>query len=322
VIEGWVKLWEGELAEAEAALARARETDRRFGGIPPLKDGCIRLENMLLATTGRGAQALAKARQLMERFAPEVEARPRIAYSGAYVQGYARLAWTAADHDAFRAIAPRAELPPAAGDWAFIKLSSKLIPAQVALLDGEWADAAARFETALEEHGEVHFPLGHADPRLGLAYARLRQGRTALALAALEPVLEQCASEHAIGWLLLEPHWLVTPLLNTLPPVRLADRALAPLLARLSSWRAAALARAAIPAAKAPGPLDALSEREREVLERVADGAGNKEIARDLELSVHTVKRHIANILGKLDCVSRRQAAMLLRQARPAGVSN
>jgi LuxR family transcriptional regulator, maltose regulon positive regulatory protein len=314
LIEGWVRLWEGELAEAEAALARAREIDRRFGGIPPLQDGCLRLEIMLLATTGRGAQALEMVRQLVERFSPE--GGPRIAYAGVYVHGYARLAWATADYDAFRAVAPRASRPM--GDWAFFELSSRLIPAQIALLDDDWATAATAFEAALEEHGRVQFPVGHADPRLGLAYARLRQGRTAAALAALEPVLEQCAREQAIGWLLLEPDWLVAPLLKILPPERLADRELSPMLARLAVWRATAGTRAARPARKAPGPLDALSEREREVLERVTDGAGNKEIARDLDLSVNTVKRHIANILGKLDCVSRRQAAILMRRALTA----
>jgi LuxR family maltose regulon positive regulatory protein len=60
----------------------------------------------------------------------------------------------------------------------------------------------------------------------------------------------------------------------------------------------------------------ALSEREREVLEMVASGASNKHIARTLELSLHTVKRHICNILDKLDCDSRGQAADLYRRAR------
>jgi DNA-binding NarL/FixJ family response regulator len=53
---------------------------------------------------------------------------------------------------------------------------------------------------------------------------------------------------------------------------------------------------------------DALSEREREVLGHVAQGASNKEIARELGLSPHTVKRHVANILAKLGCATRREA--------------
>jgi LuxR family maltose regulon positive regulatory protein len=59
--------------------------------------------------------------------------------------------------------------------------------------------------------------------------------------------------------------------------------------------------------APARGPLAKLSDREVEVLSEVASGASNKHIARKLSLSLHTVKRHIANILDKLECDSRGQ---------------
>ncbi|MEO6032534.1 MAG: helix-turn-helix transcriptional regulator, partial [Burkholderiaceae bacterium] len=52
-----------------------------------------------------------------------------------------------------------------------------------------------------------------------------------------------------------------------------------------------------------------LTEREHEVLERMARGDSNKLIARAFELSPHTVKRHVANILGKLGVQTRGQAA-------------
>ena len=52
-----------------------------------------------------------------------------------------------------------------------------------------------------------------------------------------------------------------------------------------------------------------LSARERDVLERLAAGDSNKLIARALDLSPHTVKRHVANILDKLGLASRGQAA-------------
>lgn len=51
-----------------------------------------------------------------------------------------------------------------------------------------------------------------------------------------------------------------------------------------------------------------LSEREREVLALVARGARNREIADELSISEFTVKRHVQNILGKLDVPSRRAA--------------
>jgi DNA-binding NarL/FixJ family response regulator len=55
-----------------------------------------------------------------------------------------------------------------------------------------------------------------------------------------------------------------------------------------------------------------LSAREREVVQRIVAGDSNKMIARTLGLSPHTVKRHVANILGKLGARSRAQAAAWL----------
>jgi LuxR family maltose regulon positive regulatory protein len=67
-----------------------------------------------------------------------------------------------------------------------------------------------------------------------------------------------------------------------------------------------------VPAAEAGGGDDGdgpLSTREREVLQRMAAGDSNKLIARTLDISPHTVKRHVANILDKLALSSRGQAA-------------
>ena len=53
----------------------------------------------------------------------------------------------------------------------------------------------------------------------------------------------------------------------------------------------------------------ALSRRETEVLRLVAEGLNNQSIAQRLFVSDHTVHRHLANILNKLD-VSTRAAAV------------
>jgi len=55
------------------------------------------------------------------------------------------------------------------------------------------------------------------------------------------------------------------------------------------------------------------------VLERIAAGDSNKLIARALDLSLFTVKRHVANIFDKLALSSRTQAAVWLREQRSAG---
>jgi two-component system nitrate/nitrite response regulator NarL len=60
----------------------------------------------------------------------------------------------------------------------------------------------------------------------------------------------------------------------------------------------------------APDPLAQLSAREMQVLEQIALGASNKEIARTLEIAETTVKIHVQHILRKLNLSSRVQAAV------------
>jgi DNA-binding NarL/FixJ family response regulator len=69
--------------------------------------------------------------------------------------------------------------------------------------------------------------------------------------------------------------------------------------------------RGARPVEAAEGPLRELSPRELEVLALVAEGLTNQEIAARLVISDHTVHRHVANILRKLDAPSRSAAAVL-----------
>jgi DNA-binding NarL/FixJ family response regulator len=57
-----------------------------------------------------------------------------------------------------------------------------------------------------------------------------------------------------------------------------------------------------------------LTPRERDVLDHLASGATDKEIAILLSISVHTVKSHVRSILSKLHAVNRRQAARLAAQ--------
>jgi DNA-binding CsgD family transcriptional regulator len=56
-------------------------------------------------------------------------------------------------------------------------------------------------------------------------------------------------------------------------------------------------------------PLAVLNGRERDVLDQLAAGRRNREIADELSITVHTVKFHVANILRKLEVTTRGQAA-------------
>jgi DNA-binding NarL/FixJ family response regulator len=74
----------------------------------------------------------------------------------------------------------------------------------------------------------------------------------------------------------------------------------------------ALLAQIAVSRAVPPATIGLLTAREQEILSHIARGDSNKTIARTFDLSVHTVKRHVANILGKLGVSSRLQAATWL----------
>jgi DNA-binding NarL/FixJ family response regulator len=66
-----------------------------------------------------------------------------------------------------------------------------------------------------------------------------------------------------------------------------------------------------------PDLLQELTERERQILERVAGGDSNKEVARDLHLAEKTVKHYMTSILQKLQARNRVEAALMARGDLP-----
>ena len=61
-------------------------------------------------------------------------------------------------------------------------------------------------------------------------------------------------------------------------------------------------------------PIDALTDRERQILDELASGLSNKEIGNNLFLSEKTVKHYITNILQKLQVRNRTEAALLAQK--------
>jgi RNA polymerase sigma factor (sigma-70 family) len=79
-----------------------------------------------------------------------------------------------------------------------------------------------------------------------------------------------------------------------------------------SLWTPEQMARAQRWWDEAGCKLEALTQRERQVLELVAEGLSNRQIAERFSLSVNTVRTHLRNVLGKLRVSNRLEAAMFL----------
>lgn len=201
------------------------------------------------------------------------------------------------------------------------------VRARHAAAQGRWADAAALFTTLLPRLPRMDV-MGHAtELQLRAAHALLRSGRLDEAAIVLIAAVQRMQRDDLRGNALLAGMAALRALADADWGGRL-DAATRSELRELAAQAqalhggalaapvpadAAALAAGAPPADGDPAPGEGLlSVREREVLEMIAAGDSNKLIARALDISPHTVKRHVANILDKLGLASRGQAAAWL----------
>jgi LuxR family maltose regulon positive regulatory protein len=153
--------------------------------------------------------------------------------------------------------------------------------------------------------GYVVYLLAHK----AIAYKKLGEERQAL--ACLQDALQLAEPEgHARPFLSLgEP---MRELLHVLLRSQQRRGASPDFLARLLVMFARQGAAQAPP--PPPAPPQVLSKRELELLRLIAAGSANKEIARDLVISLGTVKRHTVNIFTKLDVKNRTEAVAKARQ--------
>lgn len=135
------------------------------------------------------------------------------------------------------------------------------------------------------------------------ATRRIRASQPDTEVIALTSVLENekvfdAIRSGAIGYLLKD---------TESEELRRAIKAAAGGQVQLSPQAAARLLRDERPSEPQMEPL---TPRETEVLQLLARGLANKEIARDLGIGEKTVKTHVSNILSKMGVLSRTQAAL------------
>jgi len=301
---GWRALWAGRLDEAEHYLQRS-ESDERWVGHPPIVHSHrLAYTAVVNMAHGRHAQALAAAGAHGREFPASYGGRgPSYALN---LMG--RVATSCGNLALLREALQRldgmeAQIPEATP----MRLQPVIgLRGHLAWLEGRPAEAVALWRQALQHEEACDlFGLAH-ELRTRLALQALHERVPTDAAAWLRPML-QAAADGPRGAL------FALPALRELAAAPWGAQLDAAALATLRAWAAAAPASdglAAAPAASSNHPLDdVLTARETEVLSLMARGMSNKLIARELDLSPHTVKRHVAHVLDKLDLASRSQAA-------------
>jgi len=304
-------LWRGDCPAALLALEAAEE-DQRWLGTPLSVAAFTRSTRALWhAWRGEAGDALAAAQGLLDDLDDPLSRDRRAIWRGYYQLFQARIALLVGDVALLRQLQQRVPLKRAAREPALLARQRITLAAHLAWAEARWADARRGYELALEHEPQLQLFGQHVEVRLRLAHACQQLGRAADAVQVLLPLLQAVQADQESAPLMAGVQVLgdLMTLGNALP---------APLKARLAQWaeRAQSLQQTRPLAAPSPASVlsDKLSERELEVLQRIAAGDSNKLIARAFDLSPHTVKRHVANVLDKLDLSSRGQAAAWYRE--------
>jgi LuxR family maltose regulon positive regulatory protein len=303
-----ILLWTGKWSEAEEEIGKM---DREARALAPgfVREATCRLGE-LRRRQGRTEEA--------ETLFAQVDTHPRAILGRAWIaldRGDARAAVELADRY-LRQLRERDRV----GRLPALELLAEAhaAKADAAKTDADKADAdkadAAAAASAQAEMAALAEQLDTPVPR---ALARLAEGTVACA-----------AGDHDRGRRCFEDALAAFSRLGVPYEAARARRALARCLAALgrhveaaqeaqratAELRALGVEPAAVGEQPAPPP-SALTAREREVIRLVARGLSNKEIARELGLSEHTIHRHVGNILTRLDLPSRAAAVAYAAQS-------
>jgi LuxR family maltose regulon positive regulatory protein len=182
--------------------------------------------------------------------------------------------------------------------------------ARLYLAQGQLDDALALLEPLLpkvEEAGWMWFGLEILTLQ---AVAYQQRGDTNKALAALERALTLAKPEGFVR-VFLDAGPSMAELLPKIAAQGIAVEYVGKLLDAFIAGQEQDFTKFSSPP---PSTLvEPLSQRELEVLQLIAAGLSNREIAEELIVAVSTVKTHIRNIYGKLDVSSRTQALVKAR---------
>ena len=291
---GAVHLWRGRWAEAEALLKASAEDFTRSR--PAMVSGPL----IVLAELRRRQGRRTEAEELLDQAGPSSKA----------LLCCARLALD--EGDALQAIELLERLlrqMPADNVLARASILELLVSARTAC--GELDEAALALTMLREAERLVGTPPLRASADLAEGMLEAARGNRDRARVLLEDAVDCFQSSGAPFEAALARTELATSLAalgRTDPAEREAAAALECLL-ELGAEAGIEQARRILAGDDGGSPLREITPREREVLSLLAEGLTNKQIARRLVVSEHTVHRHVTSILRKLDLPSRTAAA-------------
>jgi DNA-binding NarL/FixJ family response regulator len=280
---GAIHAYEGRYGSARRLLTSSLAVASRLGHYNMTVDTTAALARVA-AAEGDAEDAAARCRAVLARW--EVSDDRHYALGG--------LRWAAAFHaqqgdragahacaEALAGIASATGHPD-----ALAALAASI--AETALMEGDAATAAEQLTRAVELHRDLDTPYERVQVELRAGVALAASGERELALERLSDAYRGAR--------------------------KLGARPLAATAANAVAGLGESVAAQLGVRAEADADGAGLSRREREVMRLVAVGRTNREIARDLFLSQRTVDMHVRNILRKLDCRSRVEAAGRARE--------
>lgn len=297
-----VHLYRGRLKRARHRVQAALGLESRLGGGPSLVWKSILYSALAMIHRGRrryraAARAVEVALQEYGSLVPE-----RALISLRYQKGY--ILWLRGRTNDLRQLYQRLQGGKLVGRG--MNAPGRVLKGLLELRADRYGRAVRELSEAVRigEELQMYYPFG--SPRLQLAHAYWKWGRTEKALAEFTPLLRQCKQDRMAGRILMEGDPAL-PLLE-----RCADEGIEPEFARVLLRKLAADREAS--AVQIPATGETLTPRQVEVLDLLAAGATNKEIAADLFISVHTVKRHVSAILARMNVSTRTEAAARARE--------
>lgn len=317
VTQGWLHLWSARWVDVADTLARA-EADCRWLGQPTnLHWQLHMLKAMLLALRGDVAGSRAAAHLLIDEAQALGDRTQRSAYVARLVHYAQRIATIAGDDSGLRELNQQLEAHRHDPQWVLPRAFRLAADAYGAMAAGRPAEACGAWAQLLEREIGVDVYGQAVETRLRLACALAQARRRGEAAQVLHPVFTRLQDGGESGMALPAGPQVLAQLSQVAWGNLLTQQQVQSLRDWAGQAQTLRQAMAGAASCAANSSHELLTQREMEVLQRIASGDSNKLIARAFDLSPHTVKRHVANILGKLGVDTRGQAAARWREMAP-----